>query len=197
MSHEFHRSPRQHEWYKGKPHNKVLAKHRFTGGFVAKKHIYDMIVGFVRKHKLILIYSACMSLLLFLLKWLELRLIIIDHSFEIYVGSIALIFTVFGIWLATKLISSRITIVEKKVYTEDKPVTAEPDITEIQKMGLSKREMEVLSLMAAGASNQEIADTLFISLATVKTHASRIFEKMDVKRRTQAIEKAQKTGLIV
>ena len=156
-----------------------------------------MIVGFVRKHMLILIYSACMSLLLFLLKWLELRLIIIDHSFEIYVGSIALIFTVFGIWLATKLISPRITIVEKKVYTEDKPVTAKPDITEIQKMGLSKREMEVLSLMAAGASNQEIADTLFISLATVKTHASRIFEKMDVKRRTQALEKAQKTGLIV
>jgi ATP/maltotriose-dependent transcriptional regulator MalT len=64
------------------------------------------------------------------------------------------------------------------------------------KLGLSNREIEVLQLMAAGLSNQEIANQLYVSLNTVKTHSAKLFEKMDVKRRTQAIEKAKRLQII-
>ena len=70
------------------------------------------------------------------------------------------------------------------------------NITAIETLGLSKREIEVLQLMAEGNSNQEIAAHLFVSLATIKTHISNLFEKMEVKRRTQAIEKAKRLALI-
>jgi ATP/maltotriose-dependent transcriptional regulator MalT len=62
--------------------------------------------------------------------------------------------------------------------------------------GISKREYEVLELMAQGLSNQEIAEKLFVSLNTVKTHTSNLFVKLDAKRRTQAIQKAKELGLI-
>lgn len=154
-----------------------------------------MAANFLKKNKLILLYAVVLSTLLFLLKWLELKFIIISHSLEIYIGATALIFTALGIWLATKLTRPKVQIVEKEVY---RPRNEDfvPDHSNLQSLGLSKREMEVLTLMAQGCSNQEIAEQLFLSLPTIKTHASRIFEKMDVKRRTQAVEKAQKAGLI-
>lgn len=141
-----------------------------------------------------------MAVLLFLLKWLELRLVIIDHALDIYVGLIALLFTSLGIWLALRLVkpATKIIIVEKEIYLPARePGDAfEPDRSEIDRMGLSKRELEVLELMAAGLSNQEIAGRLFVSLNTVKTHSSNIFAKMDVKRRTQAVEKGKRISII-
>lgn len=144
---------------------------------------------------MLILYGAILSVLLLLLKWLEFRFLILHNSIDIYIGLIALIFTLLGIWLAQKLASPKVKIVEKEVYV-NKAQNFVPDESTVEKMGLSKRELEVLTLMAEGWSNQEIAEKLFVSLNTIKTHASRIFEKMDVKRRTQAIEKAQKSGLI-
>lgn len=154
-----------------------------------------MAADFLKKNKLVFLYAAALSALLFLLKWLELKFIIINHSLDIYIGAIALIFTVLGIWLARQLTKPRIEVIIKEVYKERKQDFI-PNHTEIERLGLSKREMEVLILMAQGCSNQEIAGKLYLSLHTIKTHVSRIFEKMNVKRRTQAIERAQKTGLI-
>lgn len=154
-----------------------------------------MVVEFFRKNKLVFLYSILLSALLFLLKWLELKFIIISHSLDIYIGAIAVIFTVLGIWLARKLTKPKIKIIEREIYKE-KGMSAAPDQKEILRLGLSKREMEVLTLMAEGFSNEEIGGKLYLSLHTIKTHASRIFEKMDVKRRTQAVDKAKRIGLI-
>src|SRR4051812_18564206 len=153
--------------------------------------------NFLRKHKATIMYSISLAFLMFLLKWLELRFIIFDHSFEIYVGLIAVIFTGLGIWLALKLSKPKIetVVVEKEVY-----VTRNGDFalntSLIAELELSKRELEVLNLMAQGHSNEEIAKKIFVSLSTVKSHNQNIFEKLDVKRRTQAIEKAKRLNLI-
>jgi NarL family two-component system response regulator LiaR len=150
--------------------------------------------NFFLKNKQILIYGGSLALLLLLLRWLELRFVIIDHAFEIYIGAIALIFTVLGIWLALKLMKPKTVVVEKQVYIANTDFTLNE--TELERLGISRRELEVLELMSLGLSNQEIAEKLFVSLNTVKTHTSKLFEKLDVKRRTQATEKAKRLGLV-
>jgi DNA-binding CsgD family transcriptional regulator len=146
------------------------------------------------KHKATITYSICLALLLFLLKWLELRFTLFNHSFEIYIGSIAVIFTALGIWLALKLSKPKMVtvVVEKEVFVNRNV----PDTALISQMELSKRELEILTLLAQGHSNQEIAATIFVSLSTVKSHLQNIFEKLAVKRRTQAVEKAKRLNLI-
>jgi len=150
------------------------------------------------KHKSTILYGVALALLVFLLKWLEWRLVIFDYALELYVGAIALLFTGLGIWLAMKLTKPKVetVIVEKPVYIEKKEVDTETVVRELARMDLSRRELEVLELMAQGLSNQEIAEKLFVSLNTIKTHTSRLFEKMDVKRRTQAVEKAKRLNII-
>ncbi len=145
----------------------------------------------------ILLYCISMALLLFLLKWLEAHFIIFNYRLDFFIGVIAILFTVLGIWLALKLVKPKVEtlIIEKEVYI-DSPVKTEINQQEIESLGISKRELDVLNLMATGLSNEEIADKLFISLNTVKTHSSNIFLKLDVKRRTQAIEKAKRLNII-
>jgi len=153
--------------------------------------------NFFLRNKGTIVYSISLALLLFLLKWLELRLIIFNHSFEIYIGFIALIFTALGIWLALKLSKPKIetVVVEKEVYvTRNENFVL--DTALVSQLELSKRELEILSLLAQGHSNQEIAAKLFVSLSTVKTHIQNLFEKLDVKRRIQAVEKAKRLNLI-
>ncbi len=149
------------------------------------------------RNKTTIIYGISLALLLLLLKWLELRFIIFDHSFEIYIGLIAVIFTALGIWLALKLSKPKIetVVVEKQVYVNrnENFVLNTSLVTQLE---LSKRELEILGLLAEGHSNQEIAAKLFVSLSTVKTHLQNLFEKLDVKRRTQAVEMAKRVGLI-
>ena len=149
------------------------------------------------RHKATIIYSISLAFLLFLLKWLELRFIIFDHSFEIYIGFIAVIFTALGIWLALKLSKPKIetVVVEKEVYVQ-RNENFVLDTSLVAQLELSKRELEILNLLAQGHSNQEIAAKLFVSLSTVKTHIQNLFEKLDVKRRIQAIEKARSLNLI-
>lgn len=153
--------------------------------------------SFWARYKETIIYSISLALLLFVLRWLELRLVIFQHSFEMYVGAIAVIFTALGIWLALKLSRPKIerVVVEKEILI---PVN-EPFVLNkalIAQLELSKRELDVLSLMAQGHSNEEIAARLFISLSTVKSHNQNLFAKLDVKRRIQAVEKAKKLHLI-
>ena len=153
--------------------------------------------NFLEKHKATIIYSISLAILLFLLKWLELRFIIFAHSFEIYIGFIAVIFTALGIWLALKLSKPKIetVVVEKEVYVTRNENFVQ-DTLLVSQLELSKRELEILSLLAQGHSNQEIAAKLFVSLSTVKTHIQNLFEKLDVKRRIQAVEKAKRLSLI-
>ena len=159
--------------------------------------------SFLRKYRGTIIYGISLALLLFLLKWLELRFIIFDHSFEIYIGFIAIIFTALGIWLALKLSKPKIeTVVVEKQVTVEKEVYVTrnenftPNISLISELEISKRELEILNLMAQGHSNEEIAKIIFVSLSTVKTHNQNLFEKLEVKRRTQAVEKAKRLNLI-
>ena len=150
-----------------------------------------------QRNKATIVYSISLAFLLFLLKWLELRFIIFDHSFEIYTGFIAVIFTALGIWLALKLSKPKIetVVVEKEVYV-NRNENFVLDRSIVSRLELSKRELEVLGLLAQGHSNQEIAAKLFVSLSTVKTHNQHLFEKLDVKRRIQAVEKAKSLNLI-
>ena len=146
-------------------------------------------------NKLWLLYGVSLAIMLFVMRWLEFRLLVIDHKTELYAGAIAVVFTVLGIWLAKSLSKPKTVLVEKTVYRAESE-NFEPNQKAIAELGLSKRELEVLELMAAGLSNNEIAERLFVSLNTVKTHNSKIFEKLEVNRRTQAIESAARMGII-
>jgi NarL family two-component system response regulator LiaR len=150
---------------------------------------------FLAKNKSLLYYAFALAALLFVMRWLELRLVLIRHAFEIYAGIIAVIFTGLGVWLATRLTKpkTRTVVVEKVVHAQRDFILNE---TECARRNISKRELEVLGLMAQGFNNAEIAEKLFVSQNTVKSHASKLFEKLEAKRRTQAIENARKVGLL-
>lgn len=144
--------------------------------------------------KHITLYGLLLAILVFFLKWLEWKFLIVNHSLDIYAGLIAVFFTLLGTWIATQLVKSKVqtVVIEKKVYLT-------PDIInedELAKLNLSNREYEVLQLLTQGNSNAEIADQLCLSLSTVKTHVSNLFVKMEVKSRTQAIEKAKRLNIV-
>jgi len=145
--------------------------------------------------KKILLYSLTLGLLIAGLKFAEYKLIIRDHSIEIYGGLIATLFAALGIWAGLKLTRKKETIVVREVLVE---ASANFSVNEnnLKQLGISPRELEVLNLIARGLSNQEIADKLFVSLNTVKTHSSKLFEKLNVNRRTQALQEAKKLGLL-
>lgn len=149
-----------------------------------------------------LLYGVALGLLITLLKFIEYRMVIKDHMLEAYGGMMALIFTVIGTWLGLKLTKTRkeieivkeVVVVEKMVFQPVIPFVVNDQA--MKQLGISQREHEVLGLIARGYSNQQIADELFVSLNTIKTHSSRLFEKLDVNRRTQAVQKAKELGLI-
>jgi two-component system, NarL family, response regulator LiaR len=151
--------------------------------------------------KQFLIYCAALALLAILIKWVEYRYLVIDNTVEVYGTILAIIFTVVGIWAGNKLTTPKKeiireeVIVERPVYINAGPGTEIPK-ADPEKLGISKREMEILELMAQGFSNQEIAEKTFLSIHTIKTHASNLFVKLDVKRRTQAISRAKELNLI-
>ena len=154
--------------------------------------------NFISRNKIVLIYGLGLASILLLMKWLEWRFLIIDHSFEVFTGAIALLFTLLGVWLTLKLARPKkeTLIVEKEVFRE-RPINGQvPDEGALQRFGISRREWEVLALIAEGLSNREIADRLYVSLNTVKTHTSNLYLKLDARRRTQALEIAKKAGLL-
>ncbi|RZK44102.1 MAG: response regulator transcription factor [Pedobacter sp.] len=144
-------------------------------------------------NKLIIVYGLIFAIAIVALRWLEVRFIIMQHNLQAYFFLISALFLFSGVWLASRLIKPKIIETPIKVnITSDFKLNT----VALERLGLSNRELEVLQLMARGKSNQEIADQLFISLNTVKTHGSRLFEKMQVKRRTQAVDTAKKLSII-
>jgi len=135
----------------------------------------------------VIFYGFSLAALVFVLKYLEYRLIVRDLSIEFYVGLVALFFVTLGIWVGLKLTRKQVVLIGPE-FTLNEPA--------LQRLGISKRELEVLELMARGLSNQEIADKLFVSLNTVKTHTSNLFVKLDVTRRTQAVRRGKELRLI-
>ena len=142
-----------------------------------------------------LIYGLCGGVLILALKLIEYRFLVVEHSIEIYGGLIALLFASVGIWLGLKLTRKKEVVVWREVAVP----SVEPFVvneTKLRDLGITKRELEILELIATGMSNREIADKLFVSENTVKTHSSRLFDKLSAKRRTQAVQIGKQMGLI-
>ncbi len=156
-----------------------------------------MLLKKIKHNKETIGFGIALSFLLLLNSFLEFKLLVLSHQYDIYIGVIAILFTLLGIWVAQKITKPKTEsiVTEKEVFVSN-PVHFVVNQIEIDKRKISKRELEVLELMAAGYSNQEIASQLFVSLNTIKTHSSNLFEKLEVKRRTQAIEVAKKLQLI-
>jgi NarL family two-component system response regulator LiaR len=151
--------------------------------------------------KTILVYGLLGGLLIALLKFVEYRFLIIEHSLEVYGGIVALLFSILGIWLGLKLTRTRETVVVREVPVRvEVPVPSNgpfvPNAARQEELGITRRELEILQLIAAGLSNREIAERLYVSENTVKTHSGRLFEKLDAKRRTQAVQRGKEAGLI-
>ena len=144
----------------------------------------------------VLIFGLVGGVLITLLKWTEYRFMVIDHAVGIYGGLTAVTFAVLGIWLGLKLTGPpRETVVVKEVMV---PAAGPfvPDEGKRDILGITRREMEILELVAQGMSNREIAEKLFVSENTVKTHCSRAFDKLGAKRRTQAVQMGKEFGLL-
>ncbi|HSL72775.1 MAG TPA: response regulator transcription factor [Longimicrobiales bacterium] len=143
----------------------------------------------------ILLYGLIAGVLIALLKVVEYRFLVVEHSLEIYGGLVAAIFAGLGIWLGLKLTRPKATVVVKEVRVPaDGPFV--PNAARIEALGLTPRELQILELIAQGLSNREIAGRLFVSENTVKTHSSRVFDKLNARRRTQAVQLAKEQGLI-
>jgi NarL family two-component system response regulator LiaR len=141
----------------------------------------------------VLIYGLIGGVLVTLLQWSEYRFLVIEHSFEIYAGLIAAIFAILGIWLGRKLTRQKIVVEEIQIPI---PQPFVPNEKKREDLNITRRELEVLELVAQGLSNSEIAGKLFVSENTVKTHCSRAFDKLGAKRRTQAVQLGKEFGLL-
>lgn len=141
----------------------------------------------------ILIFGLLGGMLIALLKWIEYRWLVVSHSIEIYGALVAAVFAIFGIWLGLKITKPRLVL-------QEVPVPAAPDFVrdeaKLVELGLTPRELEILEQIALGLSNREIGERLFVSENTVKTHSSRVFDKLGVSRRTQAVQRAREWRLI-
>jgi NarL family two-component system response regulator LiaR len=155
--------------------------------------------------KTALLYGLLGGILIAVLKLTEYRYLVLEHSLEIYGGIVAVLFSVLGIWLGLRLTRNRETVVVKEVAVPVEvrvpvpvPVAGPFTRNEVRlgQLGITPRELEILEAMAAGLSNREIAERLFVSENTVKTHAARLFDKLSARRRTQAVQRAKEAGLI-
>jgi DNA-binding CsgD family transcriptional regulator len=151
--------------------------------------------------KIILLYGLLGGALITGLKLIEFRFLVVEHSLEIYGGLVAALFAGLGIWLGLKLTKTKETVVIREVAVPV-PVqiqTSGPFVANsanMQRLGITPRELEILEAITAGLSNREIAGKLFVSENTVKTHSSRLFDKLNARRRTQAVQIAKEAGLL-
>jgi NarL family two-component system response regulator LiaR len=153
--------------------------------------------------KTVLAYGILGGVLIAALKLVEYRFLVLEHSLEIYGGIIALLFSALGIWLGLKLTRKRETVVVREVPVHVEVHVPVPVVgpfvrneTRLAQLGITPRELEILEAMAAGLSNREMAERLFVSENTVKTHTARLFDKLSARRRTQAVQRAKEAGLI-
>jgi len=143
--------------------------------------------------KTVLLYGMVGGVLIAALKLIEYRFLVLEHSLEIYGGIVALIFASVGIWLGLKLTRKEVVVREVPVPVVGPFARNE---AKVEELGITPREMEILEAMAAGFSNKEIGERLFVSENTVKTHSRRLFEKLGAERRTQAVQLGQSARLI-
>ena len=143
--------------------------------------------------KTVVLYGIGAGLLIAAMRAVEYRWLVVEHSLEIYGGIVAAVFASLGIWLGLKLTRERVVVREVPV-----PAAAQftRDDSRVQSLGITARELEVLELIAAGHATREIAALLHVSENTVKTHSSRVFDKLGASRRTQAVQKAREQRLI-
>jgi len=151
--------------------------------------------------KTVLLYGLLGGVLIAGLKMVEYRYLVLEHSLELYGGIVALLFSAVGIWLGQKLTHPRERLVVREVPVRvEVPVPAGGPFVRnelrLRELGITPRELEVLEALAAGLSNKEVADRLFVSENTVKTHAARVFSKLSARRRTQAVQLAKEEGII-
>jgi NarL family two-component system response regulator LiaR len=144
----------------------------------------------------VLIYGVLGGILITVLKVTEYRFLVVEHSLEIYGGLVAATFAILGIWLGLKLTGTRERVAVKEVPVAAAAVPFAPNEKKQEDLGITRRELEVLELMAQGMSNREIAGKLFVSENTVKTHSSRVFDKLGARRRTQAVQLGKEFGLL-
>jgi two-component system, NarL family, response regulator LiaR len=143
----------------------------------------------------ILLYGVCGGVLIAVLKLTEYRFLVVEHSVEIYGALVAVLFAGLGIWLGQTLTRRKPAVIIEEVPA---PVTSPfvADKTRVSQLGITPRELEILGLIATGLSNREIGGRLFVSENTVKTHSSRLFDKLGAKRRTQAVHIGKTARLI-
>jgi two-component system, NarL family, response regulator LiaR len=145
--------------------------------------------------KRILLYGAAGGVAIALLKLLEYKHFAGAYPTDVYVGVVALMFTVAGVTLGLRWTRRKEVVVIREVRVRDEgPFTL--DAAKLKELAITPREHEILGLIAEGLSNREIAERLFVSENTVKTHSSRLFEKLSVNRRMQAVQKGKELGLI-
>ena len=138
-----------------------------------------------------------LSFLIFGLKWLQWNFLILDNAIDIYIGLIAVIFTILGVWIASQSIRSKTEtiVVEKPIFTH-RPKTFHLNERALKELELTSREFEILQLIAKGHSNAKIADQLFVSISTIKTHVSNLFSKMNVNNRYHAITRSKELDIV-
>ena len=145
--------------------------------------------------KQVALYGAAGGVLIALLKLIEYKHFVREYATGMYGGLVALIFTALGIYFGLRWTRAREVVVIREVPVRvDGPFVL--DAAKLKEVGLTAREHEILALIAQGLSNREIGERLFVSENTVKTHSSRLFEKMQVNRRVQAVQKGKDLGLI-
>lgn len=142
----------------------------------------------------VLIYGLIGGVLITVLQWTEYRFLVIEHSVEIYGALVAAIFAALGIWLGLRLTQKEKIVVKEVLVAAQQPFI--PDTKRQDDLGITPRELEILGLMAQGMSNREIANKLYVSENTVKTHSSRVFDKLGARRRTQAVLLGKEFGLL-
>ena len=147
----------------------------------------------MRKHALL--YGLLCGVLIVALRLIEYRWLVVEHSLEIYGGLVAALFAGLGIWLGLKLTRHKETVLVKEVLVPA-PASFVRDEQKLEALGITPRELEILELIAQGLSNKEIAARVFVSENTVKTHSSRVFDKLGARRRTQAVQLGKELRLI-
>ncbi|MEO7683716.1 MAG: response regulator transcription factor [Gemmatimonadaceae bacterium] len=145
--------------------------------------------------KYVLLYGLLGGVLIAALRLIEYRWLVVEHSVEIYGALVAAVFASLGIWLGLKLTRHTATVVVREVMVPA-PLNFVRDESKVASLGITPRELEILQLIAEGLSNKEIAERAFVSENTVKTHSSRLFEKLGARRRTQAVQLAKELRLI-
>lgn len=148
-------------------------------------------------NKRLILFGVMLAVLMLVLQVAQYRFIMLEHSAELYAGIVAVVFVVLGIVMGRKLTTPKEVVVEKLVpvaVNQSAPFVVNEQV--LEKLNISKREHEILLLIAQGLSNQEIADKTFVSINTVKTHVSNLLLKLDAKRRAQAIQKARELNLV-